>query len=93
LFDAFIAGNVAAADIHTGSRVSVEQSKRTLVGFDDDFGRYFMDDRAPATAILEAARMLSAREQRPADDDARANGLAAQAGMSPSPHSARTSTK
>lgn len=59
---------LAAAGIRTGTRVCVERSKRTLIEFGDYLGCYFMDDRAPVAALLEAARMLSAREQRPADD-------------------------
>jgi hypothetical protein len=41
---------------------------RTLIEFGDYLGCYFMDDRAPVAALLEAARVLGEREQRPADD-------------------------
>ena len=33
-----------------------------------NLGCYFMDDRAPVAALLEVARALSARQQRPAGD-------------------------
>jgi putative aminopeptidase FrvX len=59
---------LAAAGIHIGTRVCVERSKRTLVEFGDYLGCYFMDDRAPVAALLEVARVLSTRQQRPADD-------------------------
>ena len=59
---------MAAAGIRTGTRVCVERSKRTLIEFGDYLGCYFMDDRAPVAALLEAARVLGEREQRPADD-------------------------
>jgi putative aminopeptidase FrvX len=61
-------GELAAAGIGAGTRVCVERSKRTLIEFGDYLGCYFMDDRAPVAALLEAARVRGAREQRPADD-------------------------
>ena len=56
----------AGAGIRPGTRVCVGRSKQTLIEFGDDLGCYFMDDRAPVAALLEAARVLAAREQRPA---------------------------
>jgi putative aminopeptidase FrvX len=56
------------AGIRPGTRVCVDRSKRTLVEVGDYLGCYFMDDRAPIVALLEAARQLRARGQRPAGD-------------------------
>jgi putative aminopeptidase FrvX len=39
-----------------------------LVEIGDYLGSYFMDDRAAATALLVAARLLHERSQRPASD-------------------------
>lgn len=57
---------LTAAGVRPGTRVCVERSKRMLVEFGDYIGCYFMDDRAPLTVLLEAARRL--RQQRPAGD-------------------------
>jgi putative aminopeptidase FrvX len=57
-----------AAGIGPGTRVCVDRSKRTLVEFGEYLGCYFMDDRAPAVALLDAARRLRTRGQRPAGD-------------------------
>ncbi|GFG65282.1 peptidase M42 [Mycobacterium kubicae] len=59
---------LAAAGVRPGTRVCVDRSKRTLVEFGDYIGCYFMDDRAPVTALLQAARLLREREERPAND-------------------------
>ena len=59
---------LSAAGVGPGTRVCVERSKRTLVEFGDYLGCYFMDDRASVAALLEAARMLSGRGQRPVGD-------------------------
>jgi putative aminopeptidase FrvX len=59
---------LSAAGIGPGTRVCVDKSKRTLVEFGDYLGCYFMDDRAPVAALLDAARRLKDREQRPAGD-------------------------
>jgi putative aminopeptidase FrvX len=59
---------LAAAGVRAGTRVCVDRSKRTLVEFGDYLGCYFMDDRAPVTALLEVARTLSEGERRPAND-------------------------
>ncbi len=59
---------LSKAGIRPGTRVCVDGSKRSLVEFGDYLGCYFMDDRAPLTALLGAARRLREREQRPAGD-------------------------
>lgn len=59
---------LSSAGIHPGTRVCVDGSKRTLVEFGDYLGGYFMDDRAPAVALLEAARRLQESARRPAGD-------------------------
>jgi putative aminopeptidase FrvX len=56
------------AGVGPGTRVCVDRSKRTLVEFGDYLGCYFMDDRAPATALLQAARTLHDRNQKPCAD-------------------------
>jgi putative aminopeptidase FrvX len=57
-----------AAGVRPGTRVCVDRSKRTLVEFGDYLGCYFLDDRAAATALLRAARLLREGGKRPADD-------------------------
>jgi putative aminopeptidase FrvX len=59
---------LSAAGIGPGTRVCVDKSKRTLVEFGDYLGCYFMDDRAPVVALLDAALRLKDREQRPLGD-------------------------
>jgi putative aminopeptidase FrvX len=59
---------LSAAGIGPGTRVCVDKSKRTLVEFGDYLGCYFMDDRAAVVALLDAARRLKDREQRPPGD-------------------------
>jgi len=59
---------LSAAGVGPGTRVCVDKSKRTLVEFGDYLGCYFMDDRAPVVALLDAARRLKDREQRPPGD-------------------------
>jgi putative aminopeptidase FrvX len=59
---------LTAAGVGPGTRVCVERSKRTLVDVGDFIGSYFMDDRAPVTALLQAARMLRDRDERPQSD-------------------------
>ena len=59
---------LTAAGVRPGTRVCIERSKRTLVEFGDYLGAYFMDDRAPVTALLQAARLLRERGHRPAGD-------------------------
>ncbi|MCV7151874.1 M42 family metallopeptidase [Mycolicibacterium pyrenivorans] len=59
---------LAAAGVRPGTRVCVERSKRTLVEFANYLGSYFMDDRAPVTALLQTAHALREREQRPPAD-------------------------
>lgn len=59
---------LAAAGVRPGTRVCVERGKRTLVEFGDYLGSYFMDDRAPVAALLQAARLLHDGEARPAHD-------------------------
>jgi putative aminopeptidase FrvX len=56
------------AGIRPGTRVCVDRSKRTLVEVGDYLGCYFMDDRAPVVALLDVARQLRTRGQRPAGD-------------------------
>jgi putative aminopeptidase FrvX len=57
-----------AVGIRPGTRVCVDRSKRSLVEFGDYLGCYFMDDRAAVVALLDAARRLREREERPAGD-------------------------
>ncbi len=59
---------LSATGVRPGTRVCIENSKRTLVEVGDYLGAYFMDDRAPATALLQAARALSANGRRAAGD-------------------------
>lgn len=59
---------LTAAGVHAGTRVCVDGSKRTVVHIGDYVGAYFLDDRAAITALLNAARLLRERGQRPADD-------------------------
>lgn len=59
---------LTAAGVHAGTRVCVERSKRSLFEIGDYIGAYFLDDRAAVTALLNAARFLRERDQRPADD-------------------------
>jgi putative aminopeptidase FrvX len=59
---------LAAAGVRPGTRVCTERSKRTLVEFGNYLGSYFMDDRAPLTALLQAVRLLRERQVRPAHD-------------------------
>ncbi|WP_264024810.1 M42 family metallopeptidase [Mycolicibacterium pyrenivorans] len=49
------------AGVGPGTRVCVDRSKRTLIDVGNDYlGCYFMDDRAPMTALLCCARTLHA---------------------------------
>jgi putative aminopeptidase FrvX len=59
---------LTAAGVGPGTRVCVDRSKRTLVEFGDYIGCYFLDDRAPLTALLECARRLTSAGQRPRGD-------------------------
>jgi putative aminopeptidase FrvX len=59
---------LSAAGVQPGTRVCVDRSKRTLVEFGDYLGSYFMDDRAPVTAMLQTARTLKASGRRPTGD-------------------------
>jgi len=59
---------LSGAGIRPGTRVCVDGSKRTLVEFGDYLGCYFLDDRAPVVALLEAARRLQETRRRPAGD-------------------------
>lgn len=59
---------LADAGVHAGTHVCVEKSKRTLIEFGDYVGCYFMDDRALVLALLDAARMVRRRNERPARD-------------------------
>src|ERR1700712_3263033 len=47
-----------AAGVRPGTRVCVERSKRGVTEIGDYLGSYFLDDRAPVTALLLAARAL-----------------------------------
>lgn len=62
------ADELTAAGVHAGTRVCMERSKRSMVEIGDYVGAYFMDDRAAIAALLNAARQLRERGQRPADD-------------------------
>jgi putative aminopeptidase FrvX len=57
-----------AAGVRPGTRVCVDRSKRTLTDIGDYLGCYFLDDRAPVTAALLAARALRERGERPNRD-------------------------
>jgi putative aminopeptidase FrvX len=59
---------LATAGVHPGTRVCLDRSKRTLVELGDYLGCYFLDDRAAVTALLQTARLLRERGQRPTDD-------------------------
>ncbi|BBY30234.1 M42 family metallopeptidase [Mycolicibacterium sediminis] len=59
---------LAAAGVGPGTRLCVDASKRTLIEFGDYLGSYFMDDRAPITALLVAARTMRDRAVRPTVD-------------------------
>lgn len=59
---------LTAAGVHPGTRVCVHQSKRNLVEFGNYIGSYFMEDRAPAVALLQAVRALAARDGTLAGD-------------------------
>jgi len=51
---------LSVAGVQPGTRVCIESSRRTLVDVGDFIGSYFLDDRAPATVLLQAARVLKA---------------------------------
>jgi putative aminopeptidase FrvX len=59
---------LTAAGVGPGTRVCVERSKRTLVDVGDYIGSYFLDDRAPVAALLQVARILRDRKERPQSD-------------------------
>jgi putative aminopeptidase FrvX len=59
---------LVAAGVRPGTRICVERSKRILVEIGDYLGCYFMDDRAPTTVLLQAARQLRGNGQHPAAD-------------------------
>jgi putative aminopeptidase FrvX len=54
---------LSAAGVQPGTRVCIDSSRRTLVEVGGFIGSYFLDDRAPATAMLQAARVLKASGQ------------------------------
>lgn len=60
--------DLAAAGVRPGTRVCVDGSKRSLVEIGDFLGCYFLDDRAPVTAMLETARVLHEHDHRPRGD-------------------------
>ncbi len=60
--------DLTAAGVGPGTRVCVHRSKRALIELGDYVGCYFLDDRAAVTALLQAARLLRERGQRPAND-------------------------
>ncbi|RDH79541.1 M20/M25/M40 family metallo-hydrolase [Mycolicibacterium moriokaense] len=68
VFTGRTADELTAAGVHPGTRVCIERSKRTLVDVGDYIGSYFMDDRAAVVALLQVARRLRERAQRPAHD-------------------------
>ncbi|WP_432498921.1 M20/M25/M40 family metallo-hydrolase [Kineococcus auxinigenes] len=59
---------LAAAGVHPGTRVCVHRSRREPVRFGQHVGGYFLDDRAAVVALLEAARRLRERGERPPAD-------------------------
>lgn len=69
VFTGLTPDELAAAGVGPGTRVCVDRTKRELTDVGDGYiGSYFMDDRAPAVALLEAARTLRTRGQRPRRD-------------------------
>jgi putative aminopeptidase FrvX len=54
---------LSVAGVQPGTRVCIENTRRTLVDVGDFIGSYFLDDRAPATVLLQAARLLKNRER------------------------------
>lgn len=68
VFTGLSTDELEVAGVRAGTRVCVDRSKRTLVEFGGYLGCYFLDDRAAATALLRAARLLYERGQRPVDD-------------------------
>lgn len=59
---------LAAAGVRPGTRVCVDGGKRILFEVGKFSGCYFMDDRAPVAAMLEAARLVHEGRQRPPQD-------------------------
>lgn len=60
---------LADAGVRPGTRACVDASKRVLVDVGDNYvGSYFMDDRAPVTALLETARRSNQRDKAPRAD-------------------------
>ena len=59
---------LASAGIGPGTRLCVDRSKRTLFEVGEFLGCYFMDDRAPVVALLDATRRMREGGRRPAGD-------------------------
>ncbi len=57
-----------AAGVHPGARVCVHRSRREPVRFGQHVGGCFLDDRAAVVVLLEAARRLRERGERPPAD-------------------------
>ncbi|MEY4670086.1 MAG: hypothetical protein RL518_2785 [Pseudomonadota bacterium] len=55
-------GELQSLDVRPGSRVVLGSSRRDLVEIGDCWGGFFMDNRAPLTAMLMVAKLL--RERR-----------------------------
>jgi putative aminopeptidase FrvX len=68
LFTGLQPEELAAAGVQPGTRLCVHRSKRTLIEFGDYLGSYFMDDRAPAAALLQTVRVLTQQGLTPAGD-------------------------
>ncbi|CQD02526.1 M42 glutamyl aminopeptidase [Mycobacterium europaeum] len=68
VFTGLSTDELEVAGVRAGTRVCVDRSKRTLVEFGGYLGCCFLDDRAAATALLRAARLLHECGQRPVDD-------------------------
>ncbi|MBW0015120.1 M20/M25/M40 family metallo-hydrolase [Mycobacterium sp.] len=68
VFTGRTADELSTAGVRPGTRVCIDRSKRTLVGFGDYIGCYFLDDRAAVTALLRAARILHENGESPAED-------------------------
>lgn len=68
VFTGLSAEQLSEAGVRPGTRVCVDGSKRSLVEVGDYIGCYFMDDRAPLTAMLGAARRLRDGDRRPPGD-------------------------
>lgn len=56
------------AGVKPGIRVVIARERRTVFAFEDYYAAYYMDDRAPLTAMWAAIKTLSSLEKRPKGD-------------------------